>query len=61
VGTEHTHPEQASEAAPAVYEPPRIVAYDEAALLDLIGPAVACARWTGVGSARRRDEPGDDE
>jgi hypothetical protein len=28
-----------------VYEPPRIVSYDEAALLRLVGPAIACARW----------------
>jgi hypothetical protein len=27
------------------YEPPIIVAYDEASLLQMIGPAVACARW----------------
>jgi hypothetical protein len=29
------------------YEPPRVVAYDESDLLDLVGPAAACARWTG--------------
>jgi hypothetical protein len=32
------------------YEPPRIVAYDEEALLTLLGPAVACASWS-VGSS----------
>lgn len=42
------------------YEPPRIVAYDESDLLDMIGPAVACARWP-AGSVPRGDwsyEPG---
>jgi hypothetical protein len=39
------HPEQASETPRPTYEPPRVVAYDESALLELIGPAVACASW----------------
>jgi hypothetical protein len=37
-----------SEAVRRPYEPPRIVAYDENELMDIIGPAVACARWTGA-------------
>jgi hypothetical protein len=32
-----------------LYEPPQIIAYDEAALADIVGPAVACARWNPVG------------
>jgi hypothetical protein len=32
------------------YEPPTVVAYDEASLLQMIGPAVACARWDTIGS-----------
>jgi len=41
---------QASPCARPPYEPPRIVAYDETALMNLIGPAVACASWSPTGS-----------
>lgn len=30
------------------YEPPQIIAYDESALADIVGPAVACARWNPI-------------
>jgi len=30
------------------YEPPRIIVYDESALADIVGPAVACARWSPI-------------
>jgi len=40
--------------AKPVYEPPRIVAYDQDELLNRIGPAVACARWDTLG---RKEEP----
>jgi hypothetical protein len=48
------------------YEPPRVVAYDESELLDMIGPAVACARWEGSSLAPGRPgswsyEPGEYE
>jgi len=41
--------EESAAGCPA-YEPPRIVVYDETALLNLIGPAVACASWSPAGS-----------
>jgi hypothetical protein len=43
------------------YEPPRIVAYDESALLDMIGPAGACARWPGSAPPRRGDRYDPDD
>ena len=30
------------------YEPPEIIVYDESALADIVGPAVACARWNPI-------------
>lgn len=41
------HDTSTSNHAKPQYEPPRVVAYDESDLLDMIGPAVACARWPG--------------
>jgi len=41
------------------YEPPRIVVYDEDSLSELIGPAVACARWA-VGTPKKEDEADED-
>jgi len=53
-------PRAKDESAPGcpAYEPPRIVVYDETALLNLIGPAVACASWTAGASP---SDVGDDE
>ena len=50
---------QESVADRPAYEPPRIVVYDETALLSLIGPAVACARWTVGASPSDADEDED--
>ena len=54
-------PRAKDESAPGcpAYEPPRIVVYDETALLNLIGPAVACASWSPTGSSP--SDVGDDE
>ncbi len=42
------------------YEPPRIVVYDENSLSELIGPAVACARWSvGSSSSKEAEDDGD--
>jgi hypothetical protein len=45
------------------YEPPRIVAYDEEALLRQLGPAVACASWdagaSGDGGSNYSDDSND--
>lgn len=30
------------------YEPPRVIVYDEDALAEIVGPAVACARWNPI-------------
>ena len=46
-----SHDRKPAERTRKAYEPPRIVTYDEAGLLDEIGPAVACARWDTGGSA----------
>jgi len=45
------------------YEPPRVVAYREDELLDMIGPAVACARWPVTAPPGRGSsyEPGEYE
>lgn len=43
VGESPPVPVQASPRPP--YEPPQIIVYDESALADIVGPAVACARW----------------
>jgi hypothetical protein len=42
-----------SEEAKPRYDPPRVVAYAESDLLDMIGPAVACARWPGAAPVTR--------
>jgi hypothetical protein len=46
------HSTAGPEAERPPYEPPRIVVHDEDSLAELIGPAVACARWAVAGSAK---------
>ena len=57
------HAPASSEEAKTRYEPPRVVVYDESDLLDMIGPALACARWTGSAPPRggRTYDPNDYE
>jgi hypothetical protein len=56
---EHAGTLDARDAARPTYVPPQIVAYDEAALEELIGPAIACASWTGspsIGGAKAEED-----
>jgi hypothetical protein len=47
--TEQQQPPVPAEAPPKPqYEPPQIIVYDESALADIVGPAVACARWNPI-------------
>ena len=57
------HDHSTSQRPAPRYEPPRVVAYDESDLLDMIGPAVACARWpvTAPPSRGWSYEPGEYE
>jgi len=43
------------------YEPPRITAYEVPSLLDIIGPAEACIRWSMVGSPENPDGPPEED
>jgi len=43
------------------YEPPRITAYEVPSLLDMIGPAEACIRWSMVGSPENPDGPPEED
>jgi hypothetical protein len=45
---EQEMPETAAEPRRPEYEPPQITCYDESDLADIIGPAVACARWDPI-------------
>lgn len=41
----------AGKTARPAYIAPNIITYDEARLMEEVGPAVACARWDVIGSS----------